>query len=39
MKMVILIILSFILLGCKTSSGGHCDAYGKLEKKNERKNS
>ena len=39
MKIVVLIVLSFILLGCKTSFGNHCDAYGKLENKNERKNS
>jgi hypothetical protein len=39
MKIVVLIVLSFILLGCKTSSGNHCDAYGKLEKVNEKTNS
>lgn len=27
-KLIILLIASAFLIGCKSSSGGHCDAYG-----------
>jgi len=27
-KIIVLLILASILVACKSSSGGHCDAYG-----------
>jgi len=39
MKLVLVLIGMIVLLSCKSSSGGHCDAYGKIETKNEKDNS
>lgn len=39
MKLILIVLGVIVLLSCKTSSGGHCDAYGKVEIKNEKDNS
>ena len=39
MKLILIVLGVVILSSCKTSSGGHCDAYGKVEIKNEKDNS
>lgn len=39
MKLILIVLGVIVLLSCKTSSGGHCDAYGKVEIKNEKNNS
>lgn len=39
MKLILIVLGMIVLLSCKTSSGGHCDAYGKVEIKNEKDNS
>jgi len=39
MKLLIIIVLGIILSSCKTSTGGHCDAYGKVESSIDKTNS
>jgi hypothetical protein len=39
MKLILMILGSTILFSCKSTSNGHCDAYGKNEVKNEKSNS
>jgi len=39
MKLILFILVSIVLFSCKSTSNGHCDAYGKNEVKIEKSNS
>jgi len=39
MKIILIILGIMFLFSCKSTSNGHCDAYGKNEIKNEKSNS
>lgn len=34
--LIILGLITLFLMGCKSSAGGHCDAYGSIDNKKEK---